>query len=69
MERTPFILSGITLVGIESVGAPRIRRRAAWARLARDIEPARLETIVTEVGRSEAIEAANSLLEGGVCCA
>ena len=35
----PFILRGIHLVGVESVFCPAERRRAAWARLARDLHP------------------------------
>ena len=33
----PFILRGVRLIGVESVMCPPDRRRAAWARLARDL--------------------------------
>jgi acrylyl-CoA reductase (NADPH) len=62
----PFILRGISLVGIESVRAPKSRRIAAWQRLARDLDPAVLEAIATEVALSEAIEAAQKLMDGTV---
>lgn len=42
----PFILRGVTLAGIDSVMAPRARRQMAWDRLARDLDPALLETMV-----------------------
>jgi acrylyl-CoA reductase (NADPH) len=62
----PFILRGVTLAGIDSVMAPRALREQAWARLSRDLDPARLETMVTEVPLDGAVEAAQSLLAGGV---
>ena len=51
----PFILRGVTLVGIDSVMAPRAVREAAWARLAQDLDPAQLERITREVGLADAI--------------
>lgn len=62
----PFILRGVSLLGIDSVMAPKARRLAAWERLARDLDPALLEVIGQEVGLGEAIEAANGLIEGKV---
>jgi acrylyl-CoA reductase (NADPH) len=62
----PFILRGITLAGIDSVMAPRSRRQEAWDRLARDLDPALLETMVTEIGLAEAPAAAERLMAGQV---
>jgi acrylyl-CoA reductase (NADPH) len=62
----PFILRGVTLVGIDSVMASRARREQAWARLASDLELALLETIVSEVELDGAIESAQRLLAGTV---
>jgi acrylyl-CoA reductase (NADPH) len=62
----PFILRGITLAGIDSVMAPRSRRQEAWDRLARDLDPALLETMVTEIGMAEAPAAAERLMAGQV---
>ena len=45
----PFILRGVTLYGIDSVMAPRPLRLEAWSRLARDLDPAKLETITREI--------------------
>jgi acrylyl-CoA reductase (NADPH) len=46
--------------------APIERRREAWARLARDLDPALLETMTTEIGLDEAIGAAQGLMAGQV---
>jgi len=62
----PFILRGVSLLGIDSVMAPRPRRIAAWERLARDLDPALLETIATEVGLEEAIGEAGKFMDGTV---
>ncbi|SFN78265.1 putative quinone oxidoreductase, YhdH/YhfP family [Formivibrio citricus] len=62
----PFILRGITLYGIDSVMAPKAVREAAWDRLARDIDTAKLETLTTEIGLDEAIAVAADLLAGKV---
>ncbi|GAB4040412.1 MAG: MDR family oxidoreductase [Rubrivivax sp.] len=62
----PFILRGVTLAGIDSVMAPMALRQQAWDRLARDLDPARLESMVTEIGLAEAPAAAARLMEGKV---
>ena len=62
----PFILRGVTLIGIESVRAPQTARLAAWARLARDLSPAVLEAIAVDVGLPDAIAAATDLLDGRI---
>ncbi len=38
----PFILRGVTLAGIDSVMCPKPRREEAWARLAKDLDLAKL---------------------------
>ncbi|MEE2056479.1 acrylyl-CoA reductase (NADPH) [Rhodococcus artemisiae] len=62
----PFILRGVSLLGIDSVMAPRERRLTAWARLSRDLEASTLDTITQEVSLEEAITAANQLMDGTV---
>jgi acrylyl-CoA reductase (NADPH) len=62
----PFILRGVTLAGIDSVMAPRAVREQAWARLAADLDPALLETMVTEVPLAGAVDAAQRLMAGAV---
>jgi acrylyl-CoA reductase (NADPH) len=62
----PFILRGVTLAGIDSVMAPLARRQQAWVRLARDLDPALLETMITEIALADAPAAAERLLAGQV---
>jgi acrylyl-CoA reductase (NADPH) len=62
----PFILRGVTLAGIDSVMAPLARRQRAWDRLARDLEPALLESLVEEVPLKDAIAKAGELMAGKV---
>ncbi|KAA6128571.1 acrylyl-CoA reductase (NADPH) [Cupriavidus cauae] len=62
----PFILRGVTLHGIDSVMAPMARREQAWARLAQDLEPDRLAAITQEIGLTEAIEAGQRIIAGGM---
>jgi len=44
----PFILRGVTLTGIDSVMAPKAKREQAWARLARDLDLAKLAAMRVE---------------------
>lgn len=62
----PFILRGVTLCGIDSVMAPAEPRQSAWARLARDMDKAKLDSIATEIGLEEAIAVADDVLAGKV---
>ena len=62
----PFILRGVTLVGVDSVMAPLVKRQRAWDRLARDLDPALLETMVQEVPLEAAIASAQALMDGKV---
>ena len=62
----PFILRGVTLAGIDSVMAPIARRREAWARLARDLDPALLELITEDVPLDRTVEKAQALMAGEV---
>jgi acrylyl-CoA reductase (NADPH) len=62
----PFILRGVALLGIDSVMAPLALREQAWSRLARDLDPALLEAITTEIDLDHAIEHAGRLMAGQV---
>ncbi|MCE4225594.1 oxidoreductase [Methylobacterium sp. C25] len=62
----PFILRGVTLVGIDSVMCPRPERLEAWERLVRDLDPAKLDVMTTEIGLSEVVATAGRLMAGGV---
>lgn len=60
----PFILRGVSLLGIDSVYCPKEERVTAWGRLSELIEADRLEETVTEVSLATAIDAASDLLDG-----
>ncbi len=62
----PFILRGVSLLGIDSVMCPRPRREEAWSRLQTDLDPAKLQAITTEIGLDEVIDTAPKILGGGV---
>jgi acrylyl-CoA reductase (NADPH) len=62
----PFILRGVALLGVDSVMAPLALREQAWSRLARDLDPKVLESLTTEIGLDEAIDAAQRLMAGQV---
>ena len=62
----PFILRGVTLAGIDSVMAPRALRVEAWSRLARDLDPAKLDAMTREIPLAGAISAAADVLAGKV---
>jgi len=62
----PFILRGVTLAGVDSVMAPRPLRQMAWDRLATDLDPTLLETMIHEIPLAEAPAAAQGLMDGTV---
>ena len=62
----PFILRGVSLLGVDSVMAPQALRRQAWARLARDLDLAALDGLTTEIGLSDALDGARRLMAGEV---
>ena len=62
----PFILRGVTLVGIDSVMAPKAHRVTAWARLASDLDKAKLDAMTTEISLAQAITKAPEILAGQV---
>ena len=62
----PFILRGITLCGIDSVMAPFALRTAAWARLAQDLDLAKLESITREIPLGDAVQTGADILAGRI---
>jgi acrylyl-CoA reductase (NADPH) len=62
----PFILRGVSLLGIDSVMAPTQPRQLAWDRLARDLDAAALDSISTTVALPEAIAAAQQIVTGSI---
>ena len=62
----PFILRGVTLAGIDSVMQPKAVRMAAWQRLAELLSNDSLEQIATEIPLSQAVDAAERLIDGQI---
>ncbi len=66
MTVMPFILRGVSLLGIDSVMQPRERRIAAWERIARDLDMDKLDAITTTIGFEDIIPTAQKIVEGKV---
>ena len=62
----PFILRGVSLLGIDSVIAPKGLRLEAWRRLAADLDRDRLAAMTTRIPLDQVIEAGRDILEGKV---
>ncbi len=62
----PFILRGITVAGIDSVMCPKPKRIAAWTRLARDLDTAKLDALTVTRPLSDAPQIAADLMAGKV---
>ena len=62
----PFILRGVCLLGIDSVMCPIELRKAAWQRLASDLDHAKLADITHEIGLEEVIALGPKILAGQV---
>jgi len=62
----PFILRGVSLLGIDSVMCPQPLRRAAWERLASDLDRAKLSEITNEIALADVFTAGAKILSGGV---
>ena len=62
----PFILRGVSLLGIDSVMAPKSRRMQAWKRLAEDLDPAKLRAIATDIDFDGIVDAAGKIIDGQI---
>jgi acrylyl-CoA reductase (NADPH) len=60
----PFILRNVSLLGVDSVMAPRAKREVAWARLARDLPIAQLDAMTTVEPMSNLPVLAERILKG-----
>ena len=62
----PFILRGVSLLGIDSVMAPLALRQEAWSRLVTDLDLDKLDALSTEIGFDGIIDAAHSIIDGKI---
>lgn len=62
----PFIMRGVSLLGIESVTPRMALRRQAWARLSRDLDKAKLAAMTETVAFEEALEKAQAIVAGKI---
>ncbi len=62
----PFILRGVSLLGVDSVNAPKERRLEAWARLAKDLDLDKLASLSTTIGFDDIIKAAHDIINGKI---
>jgi acrylyl-CoA reductase (NADPH) len=62
----PFILRGVKLIGVNSVATPQPRRRAAWARLERDLDMTKLNSLTTHVKLDDLPRVAADIVAGKV---
>ena len=62
----PFILRGVSLLGIDSVMAPKALRLEAWRRLAGDLDHDKLAALSTTIGFEDIIDAAKAIVEGRI---
>ncbi|RNE67007.1 acrylyl-CoA reductase (NADPH) [Cryobacterium tepidiphilum] len=62
----PFILRGVSLLGVNSVEAPRPLREQAWARIATDLDLGLLDELTCEIGLEDSFHAAEGILAGNL---
>ena len=62
----PFILRGVSLLGIDSVQCSQARRREAWRRLESQLDRGKLQSMTRQIGLSDVIREAGAILEGRV---
>lgn len=62
----PFILRGVSLLGVNSVTQPREKRIEAWSRIAQLLKEDQLTKMTHEISLEEVIPAATDLLQGHI---
>ncbi|QJD95024.1 YhdH/YhfP family quinone oxidoreductase [Mucilaginibacter robiniae] len=60
----PFILRGVSLVGIDSVQAPMQLRQYLWQQLATDWKPANLHALIQEISLTQLPEKLDAIYQG-----
>ena len=62
----PFILRGVSLIGIDSVMCPLPHREAAWRRLGAGLDHQKIAAMANEINLDEVIAAGRRIVEGAV---
>ena len=62
----PFILRGVSLLGIDSVMVEKPNRIEAWRRLSRDLDVSKLDQLTRNIPFDDVISAAEDIVEGRV---
>src|SRR6185312_7761888 len=62
----PFILRGVSLLGIDSVQMPMPRRLQAWERLARDLEVFKLSSMTRVIAFADVRQAGQDIVAGKI---
>jgi acrylyl-CoA reductase (NADPH) len=62
----PFILRGVSLIGIDSVMCPLPMRQEAWRRLERDLDRGKIAAMTGEIGLADVIEVGPRIVAGEV---
>ena len=62
----PFILRGVSLLGVDSVMAPMELRLEAWRRIAQDLDRDKLAALSTVISFDGIIDAAHDIVDGKV---
>lgn len=62
----PFILRGVSLMGIDSVMAPQPARDAAWSAMAEAIDFSTLDSVCQEIGLADLLDIGPRILAGQV---
>ena len=62
----PFILRGVSLLGIDSVMCPLPLRQEAWRRLETDLDRSKIAAMTSEIGLADVIDAGARIVAGEV---
>jgi acrylyl-CoA reductase (NADPH) len=62
----PFILRGVSLLGIDSVMCPLPLRQQAWQRLETDFDRSKIAAMTSEIGLADVIAAGRRIIDGKV---
>ena len=62
----PFILRGVSLLGVDSVMCPLPTRQEAWRRLETDLPRQKIAAMTSEIGLGDVVEAGRRIVEGQV---